>query len=572
MKSKYAAVALFIALMVAFSGCTAGGTATSISGSPTAATQTPAAATATPEGTPAKLSGIVYTSESFGIAFNVPVVWADKCRVEGGDGWLTLYFDPHAPINADEGDGEMFCIVKKTQDIDESCFDNSKTIDINGVEYVWGEPTDVRYQQGQTGYDMYKAMQSDLQAVRNSVRAATGSEPENVIPTVTFTTPYANIYTSQALGIAFTVPENWVGSYRVEERKGSLAVFFIPQDQNPDNEEVNENHLFYIRKKTAQDSIPLDGDTEFTVDGVAYFWSIPTDVQYMGPEEDVFRAMNGDLPGILASVRVADETEPVETEPEPEIVIPTTNVYASWGLGLTFTVPKKWIGKYRVEEGDGYLAVCFNPEEPLEEYAWSGEMFTITDETSEKSQYICGEWKFERNGEMFVWGICDPFDYAPWAPEYDTFKMMMKEVSSIYMSLRSTSGQAFKNSKRLWNEVVPTKAKYTTKMGLGISFMLPKSWIGKCSIEESEDCVTFSFMPKDYDPYAYGDGWLFSIFKKTSNDDADMLDGVWEITVDGVTYICGGPTDVSYEGPEQDDFFAMGGGIQEIIDSVQAVK
>ena len=49
------------------------------------------------------------------------------------------------------GDGELFCIIKKTADTDESFYDNVKDIDINGVTYIWGEPTRRALSEGAVG-------------------------------------------------------------------------------------------------------------------------------------------------------------------------------------------------------------------------------------------------------------------------------------------------------------------------------------------------------------------------------------------------------------------------------------
>jgi hypothetical protein len=314
---KLFATAIVLAgVFTVLTGCATltGDVKTSPSAPPDAASQTPAAetqapetASATPESTPASFSGIVYNSESLGIAFNVPVAWADKCRVEESEGGLTVFFRPEEPVGPDEGDGELFCIVRKTQDVDESCFDNSRTFNINGIEFVWGEPTDVRYEQGQPEYDVYAAMQGDLPAVRDSVRAATGQEPENVIPTVTFTLPKTNVYLSTRLGIAFTVPESWVGKYRVEEGDGYVSAFFRPEEM--DIEENGDGLFFMIVRKegcTVIDEEYLEELPVVEANGAAYAIYEPTDVSYEGPEQDAFEAMNGDKSGVFDSIRAAE--------------------------------------------------------------------------------------------------------------------------------------------------------------------------------------------------------------------------------------------------------------------------
>lgn len=114
----------------------------------------------------------IYTSDSLGITFTLPDSWVGKYRVEERAGFLTVYFKPAEPVDPDVGDGEMFCIVKKTADIDTSFYDNAQEFEIGGVTYIWGEPTDVRYSEGQPEYDAYVQMHQDFPAIYQSIRAA----------------------------------------------------------------------------------------------------------------------------------------------------------------------------------------------------------------------------------------------------------------------------------------------------------------------------------------------------------------------------------------------------------------
>lgn len=114
----------------------------------------------------------IYSSSALGIAFAVPDSWVGKYRVEEGDGYLTVYFKPKESIDPNVGDGELFCIVKKTPDIDTSMYDNPQEFEINGAKYIWGQPTDVRYSQGQPEYDTYVKMQQDFASIYQSIQAA----------------------------------------------------------------------------------------------------------------------------------------------------------------------------------------------------------------------------------------------------------------------------------------------------------------------------------------------------------------------------------------------------------------
>ena len=265
---------------------------------------------------------------------------------------------------------------------------------------------------------------------------------------------------------------------------------------------------------------------------------------------------------------------PKETIAEPTEIIPTTSKYTSTGLGLTFTVPKSWVGKYRVKEGEDYLSVYFNPAKPIDSIH-EGEFFTILKKADVDEELIRNDWEFNMNGITYIWGSNASFFYWQTDPEYNTYAAMEKDISDIFQTVRSVSGKVPEHVKRLWIEVFPPKNSYTTTMGLGIAFTLPKSWIGKCRIVESEDDIVFYFRPAEpFDPNA-ADGSFFGIFKETSYSSPDFWgDSVKELQIDGVTYISDTATDVTYseEQPEYDTYATMSGDREEILDSVRAVK
>ncbi len=109
------------------------------------------------------------TSASLGIAFDVPASWAGKYRVDEGDGYLIVYFKPSEPI--DDGMGKFFTILTKTSEDDAGFFDNEEEIEINGVTYLVGMPTDVTYSQENPEFDTFKAMREDLPMIRDSLRS-----------------------------------------------------------------------------------------------------------------------------------------------------------------------------------------------------------------------------------------------------------------------------------------------------------------------------------------------------------------------------------------------------------------
>jgi len=265
---------------------------------------------------------------------------------------------------------------------------------------------------------------------------------------------------------------------------------------------------------------------------------------------------------------------PEGTEPKATTVIPTTNIYASAGLALTFTVPAGWVGKFSVEDGGDYLSVYFNPATPYAPNVRDGELFTIEQEDSEDMSYG-GDWEFKLGGVTYAWGSIngiDGVDYNDFEPEYNTYMAMVNNVPAVFDTVRSLSGQAPLNVKKLWIKAVPTKPEYTTSMGLGIKFTLPKSWLDKCRIEEDANSVSFFFKPKKPNP-AYGDGLLLMITKKTGVEgEEDGWNGVQEFNVGGIAYFSGAPAEASYKGPEQKTFDGMQGGIQAVVNSVKAVN
>lgn len=267
------------------------------------------------------------------------------------------------------------------------------------------------------------------------------------------------------------------------------------------------------------------------------------------------------------------ETLPQNTEPmqpEPVKVVPKTNVYTNEGLGLTFTVPKSWVGKYRVEEGEGYLSVYYGLVESDD--SDSTELFTIMKKTCSKWDCFSDEWEFGMNGTTYGWGTTS-FDIEL-ASDNETYVKMQYDVPAISHTLRSVIGKVPDHIKTIWLELVPKKTEYKTTLGLGIAFTLPKSWIGKCRIDESEDCVSFSFYPKKPINKYNGNGFFFAIDKNALKNDYSDMDSVRQFTINGITYVSYTTTDVCYseDQPEFDTFMSMNGDSREILDSIRAVK
>lgn len=111
---------------------------------------------------------------------------------------------------------------------------------------------------------------------------------------------------------------------------------------------------------------------------------------------------------------------------------------------------------------------------------------------------------------------------------------------------------------------------------LGFSFVFPKSWENKYSVKEDSTGVSVYFNPtkktaKD------GDGWLFSITKKSKDLDEDIFDIVSAtryFEAKGVTYVIGGPSGLSFSdsNPEFNTFMKMHTEIPKVIKTLKVTE
>lgn len=113
-----------------------------------------------------------YTSATLGIMFSMPESWSGKFRVDEGEGYLGVYFFPEEPIDETMGEGKLFTIIVKESEDDAGFFDNEREIEINGIKYLCGMPTDVSYSENQPEYETYTAMMKDVPSVLETIRAA----------------------------------------------------------------------------------------------------------------------------------------------------------------------------------------------------------------------------------------------------------------------------------------------------------------------------------------------------------------------------------------------------------------
>jgi hypothetical protein len=147
----------------------------------------------------------------------------------------------------------------------------------------------------------------------------------------------------------------------------------------------------------------------------------------------------------------ADETTP-DPSPEPS-ALPTAkptgaqptkaaNEYMSAMLGIMFTLPDSWTGKYHVDEGDGYLTVYFVPEEPIDETKGDGMLFTvIVKEAEDDGGFFDNEREIGINGVKYLCGTSTDVSYLEDQPEYETYEAMMRDLPAVFDSIRAAEGE-----------------------------------------------------------------------------------------------------------------------------------
>lgn len=126
-------------------------------------------------------------------------------------------------------------------------------------------------------------------------------------------------------------------------------------------------------------------------------------------------------------------------------------------------------------------------------------------------------------------------------------------------------------SRTIENLSSKAETEYNSKK-FGLSMIFPESWKDKYIVEEDDSGITVYFKPgeKAKDEYS---GQLFSIVKKTDDLPEWMYDTVGEryFKKDDVTFLIGGPTDVSFP-PEHPEFMTFSKMQQEIPEVLKTLK
>lgn len=128
------------------------------------------------------------------------------------------------------------------------------------------------------------------------------------------------------------------------------------------------------------------------------------------------------------------------------------------------------------------------------------------------------------------------------------------------------------NTEKPEIQITDQTEKYqSAKFGLSMEF--PSSCKGKYMVEENESGIDVYFKPKQ--KVDDGMGLLFSIIKKTNDLDEGMYDSISGAKkyyeVNGVTYLVGGPTDVSFPEthPEFKTFLKIKADIPEVLKTLK---
>jgi hypothetical protein len=144
-----------------------------------------------------------------------------------------------------------------------------------------------------------------------------------------------------------------------------------------------------------------------------------------------------------------------------------------------------------------------------------------------------------------------------------TSLLLIMLVGLVGLTGYKVEGSAFntQNNKNIYKSV---------KFGFAITF--PSNWIGKYKINETNQGINIYLKPKT--KLKYGNGWLFSILKKTKNLDESRYDSVCskkEIKIKGNTYFIGGPTDigVSEKDPEFLTYKKLKQQIPTVVNSIK---
>lgn len=113
----------------------------------------------------------IYKSTSLGLSLTFPADWSGKYTVKETSQGIFVYFKPVKKVN--DNTGLYFCILKKTNDLNESIYDSvsgKKEISVNGISYFLGGPTDVNFPEDHPEFNTFVKLQSQIPDIINSIK------------------------------------------------------------------------------------------------------------------------------------------------------------------------------------------------------------------------------------------------------------------------------------------------------------------------------------------------------------------------------------------------------------------
>ncbi|MDF2882571.1 MAG: hypothetical protein K0R54_3128 [Clostridiaceae bacterium] len=113
----------------------------------------------------------IYKSASLGLSITFPASWSDKYTVKETAQGIFVYFKPTKKVS--DNAGLYFCILKKTKDLNESMYDSingKKEVNVNGISYFLGGPTDVNFPEDHPEFNTFVKLQSQVPDIINSIK------------------------------------------------------------------------------------------------------------------------------------------------------------------------------------------------------------------------------------------------------------------------------------------------------------------------------------------------------------------------------------------------------------------
>lgn len=113
----------------------------------------------------------IYKNNKLGFSLTFPESWKDKYRIEESEIGIMVYFKPTE--KAEDGDGKLFGIIKKSDDLDEDYFNTigkQRYFEAKGITYVIGGPTDVNFPEDHSEFNVFLKMTDECVDVLKTLK------------------------------------------------------------------------------------------------------------------------------------------------------------------------------------------------------------------------------------------------------------------------------------------------------------------------------------------------------------------------------------------------------------------